>query len=187
MEWWNAVLPVVTLALGYVGTIWTEARRDTRASAEASAARRLERNTRLADERRVFELETLRGAATAIGHLARASGKAHHFDLMAAKRDGTDRYVNYQMPEELSEELFYWNREVARLGAELMDESTRQRVEEVREAIGILGLGTEMTVGEAEQEMLRIGHLLDAAQQSVATRIRGIYDGSVDLRPPTSN
>lgn len=125
MTWWNAVLPVVTLVLGYVLTLWSESRRDTRAAREAAANRREEKRSHLVAERRVFELDTLQASAHAISRLARAASRAHHFDLSAAKASDTDRYINFQLPDGVSDELFEANRGLARLEARVLDERVR--------------------------------------------------------------
>jgi hypothetical protein len=88
MTWWNAVLPVVTLILGYVGTLWTEERRDARALERARTERQESVATAKGDRRESFELETLARAHTAISDFGRAVGRLHHVDSMIAKTSG---------------------------------------------------------------------------------------------------
>lgn len=181
MKWWNAVLPVVTLVLGYLLTLWAESRRDSRASREAAAVRDAEHRIQLISERRAFELETLQDCAVAIGRLARAAGRAHHFDVTAAKDAGLDRYVNFQLPTDINDELFEANRNLARLEARVLDAPAREAIGKFRSDVAQLGLPDEKNLAMAERLLTGLAHSADAAQELVSTRLRGIYDGSISL------
>lgn len=57
MNWWNAVLPVVTLVLGSIRAFWGESSRDNRAANRADTERGAGHRAQLTEERRAFELE----------------------------------------------------------------------------------------------------------------------------------
>ena len=96
MTWWNAILPGVMLILGYVGTLWTEERRDIRSLARAKSERAELAKAAQRDRRESFELETLTRAHAALGDFARAVGRAHHVDSMIAKTSGGTDHTSYQ-------------------------------------------------------------------------------------------
>ncbi|GAA1501983.1 hypothetical protein GCM10009740_38460 [Terrabacter terrae] len=184
MNWWNAVLPVVTLVLGSILAFWAESTRDSRAAKRADAERAAAQRARLLEERRTFELETLQASGDAIARLARASGRAHHFDVMSAKQAGTDRYVNFQLPPDISDELFEANRELARLEARNLEESTRTAISKLRSDVARLGVAADISVTEAERLFRGLGSSADEAQNLVSARLRGIYEGSIVLKVP---
>lgn len=182
MNWWNAVLPVVTLVLGSILTFWAESRRDKRAADRADAQRGAAQRARLTEERRAFELETLQAGGEAIARLARASGRAHHFDLMSAKEAGSNRYVNFQLPPDVNDELFEANRDLARLEARILDAPTRAAIGRFRSDVAKLGMPDDRSVAEAERLMLGLASSADEAQTLVSARLRGIYEGSIVLK-----
>ena len=179
VKWWNAVLPVLTLVLGYVGTVLVESRR-ARVEREAAGATRLAvREDARSDARRAFELETLIALQEAMSTMVRASGKAHHFDVMSAREAQSDRLVNFQLPDSVSDEIFAANREVGKLVGRVLDQPVREAVEDLREAVITQNVRLDVTLAEGDQQMLVIANSVDAAQKLVAARVRGIYDGSV--------
>jgi hypothetical protein len=70
--WWTGLAPVVTLVIGYLGTIATESRRDRRAAAVKAAEDRASRQQAADDRRREFELEKPLEADNAHRAMARA-------------------------------------------------------------------------------------------------------------------
>lgn len=178
MEWWNAVLPVVTLILGYLGTLITEA-------AQGDRARRIvndERTdalsaTRLA-ERRAFELQTLTELREALRDLARAAGRAHHFDQTKARESGSKIVPTTQLPEEINDALFESNRQVQSLVGLVMDAEARARVDAFTSAVARMGF-EKTTLEEASSRLLSATEIVDESQRLLAERIRGIYEGTV--------
>ena len=178
MRWLNALLPVLTLILGYVGTLVTESRRDARARRLAKEERNDQLSAAHAGERRTFELETLNALMVATQRLARATGAAHHFDLMQAKERGVDTYPSTQLPEAVSKEAHEAGVEVRRLQALVLDKRTRELVDAFHSSTASLGM-PPVTVAEANEQMIRILDAYEAAQEAVGARIRGIYEGPV--------
>jgi hypothetical protein len=178
MDWWNAVLPVLTLVLGYVGTLVTEAAQGNRARRIAKEEREDALSVAHVAERRAFELQTLIDLKAALADLGRAAGKAHHFDLMQARETGSATMPTTRLPEEINAELFEANRRVQSLVGLVMDRGARDKISEFTSAIVRLGTMTR-PVAEAEHGLLAAVELLDEAQQLLAERIRAIYEGPV--------
>lgn len=179
MKWWNAVLPVITLLLGYFGTFIVDSRRTAAERQAAEATRIAVRNDARSDARRAFELETLLALQDAMGAMVRAAGRAHHFDVMTAREVGSKRLVNSLLPEDVNAEIFAANREVSRLVGRVLDERIRDVVESLRGAVATQSAAIDISVAEGNAQMLVIADLVDEAQTLVSARIRGIYDGSV--------
>lgn len=178
MEWWNAVLPVLTLVLGYVGTLVTEAAQGNRARRIAKEERDDALSVTHMAERRAFELQTLSDLKAALADLGRAAGKAHHFDFTRARETGSATMPTTQLPEEINAELFEANRRVQSLVGLVMDRAARDKVGEFTSAIVCLGT-MQRPVAEAEHGLLAAVELVDEAQQLLAERIRAIYQGPV--------
>lgn len=176
MSVWNAVLPVVTLILGYLGTVWTESRKDERAREIAKEVREDEASAKHSAERRAFELDTLTQTTEAIADLARAAGREHHFDLMQARATDSAVMPTTQMPADIDQALFDGARRLARLRGLLLDEDARTIVGDFASAVAAHGLAP-VPLAEAEQQLVRVMNAADAAQNIVAARIRAIYAG----------
>jgi len=178
MKWWNAILPVVTLVLGYVGTLVTEAAQGNRARRIAKEERDDALSATHAAERRAFELQTLTDLKSALADLGRAAGKAHHFDYMAAKEAGSATMPTTLLPPEINAELFETNRRVQSLVGVVMDEEARGKIDQFASAVARLGT-RKRSVDDAERELHSAVELVDDAQRLLAERIRAIYEGSV--------
>ncbi|NPC42944.1 hypothetical protein [Nocardioides sp. zg-1230] len=176
MEWWNAVLPVVTLVIGYVGTLVTEAARGSRDRRIAKEDREDALSVAHAAERRAFELQTLTDLKAALADLGRAAGRAHHFDLMAARENGSATMPSTQLPEDVNAALFDTNGRVQSLVGLVMDEAARTKVSEFTSAVARLG-ATSRPETQAERELLAAVELLEEAQRLLSERIRSIYGG----------
>lgn len=178
MQWWNAVLPILTLVLGYVGTLVTEAAQGSRTRRIAKEERDDALSVTHMAERRAFELQTLIDLKAALADLGRAAGKAHHFDVMTARDTGSANMPATRLPEEIDTELFEANRRVQSLVGLVMDRAARDKVGESTSAIARLGT-MQRPVAEADRELLARIELVDEAQQLLAERIRAIYEGPV--------
>ncbi|WP_353953572.1 hypothetical protein V6K52_09220 [Knoellia sp. S7-12] len=178
MNWWNAVLPVLTLVLGYVGTLTTEAAQGNRARRVAKEEREDALSIAHITERRAFELQTLRDLKAALADLGRAMGKAHHYDLMNARETGSASMPSTLLPEAIDTELFEANRRVQSLVELVMDRAARDKVRNFTSAAARLGT-ISRPVAKAQDELLATVEIVDEAQQLLAERIRAIYDGSV--------
>ncbi|MBD3781847.1 MAG: hypothetical protein IE926_02655 [Micrococcales bacterium] len=178
MEWWNAVLPVITLVLGYLGTLVTEAAQGNRARRIAREEREDALSVAHIAERRAFELQTLLDLKAALADLGRAAGKAHHFDYIKARETGSATMPVTQLPEGINIDLFEANRRVQSLAGLVMDVGAREKVDEFTSAVARLGTA-QRSMAEAEHQLFTAVKLVDEAQQLLAARIRAIYTGSV--------
>jgi len=176
MKWWNAVLPVLTLVLGYVGTLVAEAAQGNRARRIAKEEREDALSVTHIAERRAFELQTLTDLKAALADLGRAAGKAHHFDFMTARESGAATMPTTQLPSEIDAALFDANSRVQSLVGLVMDKAARDKVAEFTSAVAQLG-ARERPVAQAERELLAAVELVDEAQRLLAERIRAIYEG----------
>lgn len=176
MKWWNAVLPVLTLVLGYLGTLVTEAAQGNRARRIAKEEREDALSVAHAAERRAFELQTLTELKAALADLGRAAGRAHHFDLITARQNGAATMPSTQLPDEIDAALFDTNGRVQSLLGLVMDEAARTKVGEFTSAVARLGV-TKRPEDQAERELLAAVELLEESQRLLAERIRSIYEG----------
>ncbi|WP_432950849.1 hypothetical protein ACQPXM_20215 [Kribbella sp. CA-253562] len=175
MSWWNAILPVLTLVLGYVGTLVTEAAQGNRARRIAKEERQDALSITRNLERRTFELQTLIELKAALADLARAAGRAHHFDFMKARETGAATMPTTLLPSEIDAALFETNSRVQSLVGLVMDNAARDKVDEFTSAVARLG-SRERPVSVAESELLAAVVLVDEAQRLLAERIRAIYE-----------
>jgi hypothetical protein len=177
MNWWNAILPVVTLILGYFGTLWTEERRDARALSRAQSERAELAVLARADRRETFELETLARAHAALGDFGRAVGRVDHLDSMSAKETG--EYGSAPLPDDASETLRAANRALSDAKGLILDD-------ELREAVAVAQTKGNLTsamrgADPIAVEAVRIEGVtaLVTAGDLISARIREIYKGSV--------
>ena len=173
MTWWSAVLPIVTLVLGYVGTLVTEDRRDQRATTR-------ERELRIEDERRGrllkrddFELNTLLRAHTALGDVGRAAGRVMHFDTMSGRSTGV--YAGTQLTTELSDRLFQEDRALHDVTGLILDDAIRLAVEDVH--MGLTRATNNIRAPLEQGELVTLAAIaqVGAAQDLVSERIRAVY------------
>lgn len=177
MEWWNAVLPVLTLVIGYVGTLVTEAAQGSRARRIAMEEREDALSVTHTAERRAFELQTLTDLKVALTDLGRAAGRVHHFDLMTARQNGDAAMPSTQLPADINAALFEANGRVQSLAGLVMDAAARTKVSEFASAVARLGM-TRQPEAQAERELLAAVEVLEEAQRLLAERIRSIYEGA---------
>lgn len=173
---WDSTLPVVTLVLGYLGTIVTENRQHARAVRLSNQERVDALSTTRNADRREFELETLHAVQEALANLGRALGRGHMFDLTAARDAGIDKYPSTQLPEDINDEQFQTLRRVNALVGLILDDDTRSAVEAARTAAGQLAVPLRGgTVADGEGRFAAAVSSIDGAQQAVAARIRTVY------------
>jgi hypothetical protein len=173
MNWWNAILPVVTLILGYFGTLWTEERRDARALSRARSERAELAGIARADRRESFELETLARAHAALGDFGRAVGRVDHLDSMSAKTTG--EYGSAQLPAEADEALRAANRALSDAKGLILDD-------ELREAVAVAQTKGNLTSAMRGADPIAVEAAraegitaLVAALERISERIREIY------------
>ena len=177
MNWWNAILPVVTLILGYLGTLWTEERRDARALSRARSERAELAAVARADRRESFELETLARAHAALGDFARAVGRVDYLDSMIAKTTGV--YGSAQLPDDASETLRVTNRALSDAKGLILDDELREAVAVAQTKDNLISAmrGADPIAVEAVRAEGLTAVVI--ASDLISARIRDIYKGSV--------
>ncbi len=177
MNLWNAILPVVTLILGYLGTLWTEERRDARALSRARSERAELAGLARADRRESFELETLARAHAALFDFARAVGHGDHLDSMIAKTTG--EYGSALVSDEAAETLRVTNRALNDAKGLILDDDLREAVvvaQTKSNALSAMRGADPIAVEAVRVEGL---NAMIAAGDLISARIREIYKGSV--------
>ena len=172
MTVFNAVLPVATLALGYVGTMLTESRRDARAERRATTERTEEE--RLAVERRrgSAELWVLDRAYAELADFARVCGAIHNFDMREVKSTGT--YMPTNMSAAQSDAFFITNQRVRRTLEQILDDGVRSAVRDAVSALSTPSMMFHGTADEAEAAMLEATTRALRAYEALGTRIRDL-------------
>ena len=173
---WNAVLPVITLILGYFGTLLTESKRDARAATRAQAERDASAAQKRHEWRETFELETLLRAHNSLSDLARAAMRQHLADWREARVTG--QYGTALVDDELSQALLTANRAVHDVLGLILDDDIRASVQRAHEAMN-LPATHRGTATDAENLVCLGVAQLRLAQEAVGERIRAIYKGSV--------
>ncbi len=166
----NAILPVITLALGYVGTLITESKRDTRARDRAAAEAQQANSARRAERRDSYELWILDRADAQLADFARVCGRMHFVDSQEAKTSG--RYMGTTLPEGLSDAFFVANQRIRRTISRVPDDDIRTAT---LAAVNSLSRPSQMvggTVDQAEQAMQKALIDLQAAHEAIGARIR---------------
>lgn len=178
MTWWQALLPVVTLALGWLGSELSDARRDVRSDARARAERQHAAADRAKERREVFERENLHALYAALSRLGRATTVHHLADIDAAKTSGR-QYAGSVLPDNsIGEEVRLANVEAGRHALLVLGDDLRARVESARDAMNSLGW-SPCTLDEADAMFQRHTTELMKAQQAIASRLRQLYEEEV--------
>lgn len=170
MEWWNALLPVVTLVLGVLLAEVTTSRRETRQWERTQAAVTQERRQRFSEERASFELEVLSRCHAALGDLARACGRVHFLDSQVAKASG--RYASHQLPEDASDALFRATRTLYDVSGLILDDRLRSLVSAAHAAAMLPSQQFNSTPDHAEALFSEAVLQVHVAQEAVSERIR---------------
>jgi hypothetical protein len=170
-------LPIVTLVLGYVGTLFTEGRRDARARRIAEESRLSDRADAQQQRQESFELEALTRALTTLQDFARAVSRAHIVDSMTARETGV--YAGTLLSEEDNDHLFRANVAFGAATSLVLDDDVRAALERAGEAGNAVSLMLRSTVPQAEQRFLDFLDRALEARSLAAERLRGIYKGTV--------
>jgi hypothetical protein len=175
MEWWNAVLPVVTLALGWLLSVATEERRAKKEIDRVREERRANHSEVRADRREDFELETLRNLYKALNRFARSCSRFHLIDLEAAHSSGKP-YGAVRVPEsdDLAEEVRVDFVSVRELAGLVLDDAIRMGVLEASVALHNLPLSSK-SIDQAKGDYDAAIQLVGLAQEALSGRIREIY------------
>jgi hypothetical protein len=176
VSFWPTILPVVTLILGYFGTLLTESKRDARVVTRAREERDAVATQKRREWRETFELETLRRAHTSLSDLTRAAMRHHLADMREAQSTG--EYGKALVDDELSQTLLAANRAVHEVLGLILDDDIRASVQRAHEAVNHAA-GHRGSPNDAEN-LIHLGIFqVELAQQAIAERVREIYKGSV--------
>jgi hypothetical protein len=168
MKYLNVLLPVITLILGYLGTILTEERRANQARTAAADERERAARQLATERRRDFELEHLLAAEQALRRMGtatrvRLSPDTRTEDAVAAKQQVNDANVD-----------------TSREGGYVLDPVIRDLVETARRAE--VELNGQIDEGQEKiQEKAHFAALaaLVAAREAIQERVRALYDEAV--------
>lgn len=168
----NVYLPLLTLVVGYAGSLYTEERRDERTRARESNARAETRQERLNDRRDEFQRETLLALQGAMSQLARAAGEAHVANRVSAHANGSWAARDL-LGEELNQREMIAFRDANTLRVRVADDQTRDLVDTMSRHAAFAPLaGTE---GEAADAMTAMGEAFDAANGRIGELLRATY------------
>lgn len=173
MEWWNVLLPIVTLLLGAVLTEASSERRERRAWVRSRADRLELLEVSRADQRSHFQLDVLMRCHAALGDVARASGRVHHLDVMQARESGL--YASHQLPEDASTKLMEASRTLYDVVGLILDDDLRAQVSAAHAAILVPSQQLKSDPEQAEITFTSAVMELHRAQEAVSAHIRDLY------------
>lgn len=177
MTLWTAVWLVVALALGWLGSSFTEGHRHRRRANRARLERLERRREAHSRHRRQFELTTLSDSYGALSRLARAAARAHLLELTVARTSST--YGGHHVDDdELNEEHRLATLEMSRLAGLILDDELRQLVTAAHDAVVRIPMG-QKTVAQGEALFNHAFEKVDVAQCACAERIRELYKSDV--------
>jgi hypothetical protein len=170
-----AVSSLLASFAGYSLAGRNERRRDERerqAAAVSKHAERLAESDRISHE---FQLETMLALQDEVQKMARAAGRALHFDHMQARQG---RYT--QLPPEWSDEMHANGVAVSRLNSRVLDQSVRSGVEAFVAAATSLPLSPRDLVGlhgddlesAASQKFAALAHSARGVQELLGAAVR---------------
>lgn len=171
--WISSVLPVVTFVLGAVFTYARDLLTEKHQIRREREARQGEREKLILDRRETFELDHLQRLNEALQAMGRATGRAHHLDMMASRQTGT--YASTQLTTEASDAFYEANRNVSMLKNLVLDDRLRELVAVAHGALNIPSAMHGSDPAYADHEFERAIILTDQAQNGLAERIRHIY------------
>jgi hypothetical protein len=174
MSWWSAVLPVLTLVLGWAGSELSEARWNKRAAALSRTERAATRLERAREQRENFERENLDAMFNAISRLGRATAVHHLADIDAANATGRPYAGSVLSDKAMDEELRLATVEAGRLTVLVLDDHLRAQVDEAVASTQALGM-TQSTIADANLAFQQVTTELRGAQRAIAQRLRELY------------
>ena len=133
----DVILPVITLIVGYLGTLFTEGLRDARNERRAREARQGD-----------FQRETIIELQEVLQRLGRATGAAHHHDFMENRRAGV--WGRSQLPEDVNQADFDSRVRAIALNSRVSDDQLRALVQQYLAVQGKLAFAKS----EAESDVL---------------------------------
>jgi hypothetical protein len=174
----QSLLPLITLAIGILGTLAVEWIRARDANSRELAARVQIRAQSVEDRRTDFELTTLQEAYKQLNRLGRAATRYHMLDRSVATSAKVE-YASRQLGSipgeaELGEELRLANRDLSAAADLLLDDALRTEVELAVRAVNSVGQ-TKTSVDAADRAFDAATIELGAAQRQIASRIRDLY------------
>lgn len=175
--------PVLTAALGYIGSWVSERLRDRRTAAREREARESVRRAQLSERRAGFQRETLINLQDAVVKLTRAAGRMHHSDEMEFQRTGT--WGGHLLPEDISDDAHQANVAMLVLTSRVRDQQIRELADSFRSEANKIGMPHRSR--EADRETLtKIGEFLEPLHKRIGEILRRIdddEDAATGLRP----
>jgi hypothetical protein len=162
--------PVVTLVVGFA-TKWISDLFQNRWAAQRERDNRLDQRRDAARHRRVgFQRETLLALQDGVAKLVRATGKAHHQDVMAYRSSG--KWKKAFLGGEVSEEFLKAQVATSTLRVRVLDEQVRELCKTVLDrCVSILFAPDERT---ALDEMMSMIKALSALNERIGDVLRNL-------------
>lgn len=165
-------LPLVTLVVGYAGSLVTESFRDKRAARREAQARQADRQQKRADRQADFQRETLLALQESLGRYVRGAAQVHHETATASRAAG--RWTRVLPAEDVNDALFRAGIDMNTYVVRTLDDQLRETVYALRERVGRL-LITAASEAEADQLMDEATDLFTQANERIGELLRTVY------------
>ena len=136
-------------------------------------ARRLEREDRAAEERSIFQRNTLMDVNKAITRSMRDTAVLHLADVKVAHETGD--YAGHVLPDSTEVGSLERGQELAHLTNLILDEDIREKVQALRRAMHAVGRPGPRSLQEGEEEFDHLVSLLERVQVEIAEAIRSLW------------
>lgn len=166
-------LPLLTLVLGYVGSLITESQRDKRTRQREQQAREESSRIEAEQQQRAFQRQTLMELQEALQGVARGAGKRHHLDTLALRATGTWRGGRLRDNETAAE--FADGTRVLLLKSRVDDDETRWLVTEFTRMTSEHAIRPYTSEAEADSKLLEAVEVLGRIHERIGHLIRTVY------------
>lgn len=174
MSWFNIILPLVALIIGYALTLLTESRRDHRQRTRDVEVRAEVRRQAIVDRRESFELVNLTDAYSALTDLARAASLVHSADTISARNQG-GKYAQFPLEDaSLDEGKLLAVRASSAASNLILTDAIRAKATKAHWAFAALG-NSPVDLDEADAQWGAAAQVMQDALEAIAARIREIY------------
>jgi hypothetical protein len=167
----NVWLPIVTLVLGYAGSLATEAVRDKRQESREERAHTRSRLEVQVDRRADFQRDTLLRLQDALARLARAGGAIHSHDVIASREAG--RWKATLLPDDLSHDVFRATVDTNLMVVRVEDSVLRDLVLQTRNPATLISLATSEEESVARMDAMAAA--FEKANERLGLLLRELY------------
>jgi len=165
-------LPLLTLGLGWAGSLATEGLRDRRLADRETRAREAESTTKQAERRDDFQRETLLGLQEAIVALGQATASIHREDRRRHREEGVP-WSQLEAGEKATQSWWDASFAVGKLKVRVLDHDLRGLMNRFHDASTVVLLaGSEAEASVASEGMTQTGA---DAQQRLGELLRALY------------